>query len=805
MKKNDGGKLVNSVPSRPIDPTAMVNSHASRPQSHKTADKAKDANAATRRVQIFNNSESFSPDEARQLAVFAKPETAKAFLRSAIGAHYLFESLGDEDLTRIIDCMRPTFASADETVIRQGELGDLFFCLESGTATASVDGKAVMSYESGGCFGELALIYNSPRAASVVATSACKLWTLDLRTFRYILATTSSSKMVTRCEFLKKCVFLDPLTNEQISKLAGALDTIVYEDGEYIIRQGDVGDAFYIIEEGEVKCTQIKSTGREVDLLKLKAGDYFGEMALMLNDTRHANCIAMNRVKCLSLDRAKFDMLLGSVQEVLAKRMRVRILQSVPLLAKLPENKLIKLSNVMRVQSFNDGQYIIKQGEEGSRFYIINEGEVRCTRVTGPGKEEELIRLTAQEFFGERALITNEARKANVIACGAVECLVLERSSFQSLLSDVQDDLVDVMSKREVSSKGGDDAAKDTEEEVDLKPRTNYEFKDLKIMRTVGTGTFGRVKMVQHIPSGQVCALKCMNKSEVVSSHQERNIMAEKNLLFECSSSVFVLQLLQTFNHKNQIMMLMEFIQGGELWSYIYEKTNTVKRCQAGGFEMSAVKFYAANVILAFKHLHNKGIAYRDLKPENLLVNANGYLKMIDFGFAKKFPYEKGGHKQDKTYTLCGTPEYLAPEIVMSKGYDKGVDYWAYGCLVYELYLGRTPFQADYTTKIFQNIIAADKVLSFPARMDPQHVALVKKLLSVNPAFRLGSLSGGVDDIIKDPFFSTVDWEAIKAQKVPSPYSPPIGDALDTSNFDQYEEEEDVPEYVGTQEHFANF
>lgn len=533
----------------------------------------------------------------------------------------------------------------------------------------------------------------------------------------------------------------------------------------------------------------------------LKAGDYFGEMALMLNDTRHANCIAVGKTRCLTLERQKFAMLLGSVQDVLAKRMRVRILQSVPLLAKLPENKLVKLSSVMRVQSFADGAYIIRQGEEGSRFYIINEGEVRCTRMTAGGKEEELIRLTAQEFFGERALITNEARKANVIACGPVECLVLERSSFQSLLADVQDDLVNVITKREVVDK----PVAPKEEEADLTPRTNYKYEDLKIMRTVGTGTFGRVKMVQHAPTGQVCALKCMNKSEVVASHQERNIMAEKNLLFECSASPFILRLLQTYNHPHQIMMLMEFIQGGELWSYIYEKTNTVTRCQAGGFEMPAVKFYSANVILAFKHIHSRGIAYRDLKPENLLMDNKGYLKMIDFGFAKKFPYTKNGQKLDKTYTLCGTPEYLAPEIVMSKGYDKGVDYWALGCLIYELYLARTPFQADYATKIFQNIIAAEKVLSFPRGMDPQHVALIKKLLSVNPAFRLGTLSGGIDDIINDPFFSTVDWPAIIAQKATSPYSPPISGASDSSNFDEYEEEESIPEYVGSQEHFEHF
>ena len=135
-------------------------------------------------------------------------------------------------------------------------------------------------------------------------------------------------------------------------------------------------------------------------------------------------------------------MLLGSAQDVLAKRMRIRILQCVPLLSKLPESKLVKLCSVMRAQTFNDGTYIIKQGDEGSRFYIINEGEVKCTRNRGnKDEEDELIRLNSQEFFGERALITNETRKANVIACGTVECLVLERQVFQSLLNEIQEDL----------------------------------------------------------------------------------------------------------------------------------------------------------------------------------------------------------------------------------------------------------------------------------------------------------------------------------------------------------------------------
>jgi CRP-like cAMP-binding protein/serine/threonine protein kinase len=754
-------------------------------------------------VQIVNKSDNFNPNAGvDSLQTFAKPEASKAFLRNALSDHYLFTELSNVDMIRIVDCMRPTFASEGETIITEGDLGDLFYCLESGTADASVNGVGnVMTYTSGGCFGELALIYNSPRAATVTSSTECKLWALDLKTFRSILASTSSSQMVRRCGFLKKCTFLDPLNNEQIGKLAGAFDTVEYEDGAMIVRQGDVADSFFIIEEGTVKCSQVKGTGREVDLMRLQAGDYFGEMALMLHDKRHAHCTAVGKVKCFQLSREKFDLLLGPVQEMLARKMRIRILQSVPILSRLSENKLVKLAGVMRVQAFSDGAYVIKQGEEGSRFYIINEGEVRATRLGSDGKEKELIRLYAHDFFGEHALITNDVRTANIIAVGNVECLVLERSSFQTLLTDVQDDLVDAMTKRdEVNAQDDGD-----EDDGTSGPITNYSFDELQVMRTIGTGTFGRVKMVKH-PNGEVCALKCMNKADVLESHQEKNIMTEKNLLFECSASVFVLKLLQTFNSPNQIMMLMEFIQGGELWTYIYEKLDTVKRNKMGGFEMSAVKFYSASVILGFKHMHGKNIAYRDLKPENILIDAKGYVKIIDFGFAKKIPsVGADGTTHDKTYTLCGTPEYLAPEIVMSKGYDKGVDYWAYGCLVYELFLGRTPFQADYTTKIFQNIVASDKNLSFPAGMDAAHVALCKKLLTSNPAFRLGSLSGGINDIINDPFFAGFDWEALKDTTMKSPYSPPVKDASDTSNFDEYEEETNPSIYSGSQSIFEGF
>jgi cGMP-dependent protein kinase len=699
--------------------------------------------------------------------------------------------------------MKPMMAAAGDTIIKQGDPGDLFYCLEKGSASAVVDGVGqVMTYEDRGCFGELALLYNSPRAASIVAISSCHLWTIDVRTFKYILTSTSSSTMATRCAFLKKCPFLESLTVEQISRLAEALEITYHEQGEVIVRQGDAADSFYILEEGIVRCTQVKSSGREFELITLRPGDYFGEMALILHEARHANCIAESSVKCLSLNSERFDLLLGHARQHMARRMRIRILQSVPLLSKLSETKLMKFASVMKVQAFADGTYIIREGEEGSRFYIVAEGEARCT-VTQDGVEQEVARFQPQQYFGERALVAKEARVANVIAVGTVECLVLDRDSFNQLLADVHDDINEEIARRGL----GDIIGKRDSELSAPTERTAYLLNDLTPLKTVGTGTFGRVKIVRHT-SGSMYALKCMSKQEIVQLHQERNTMNEKILLFECSASPFVLKLYQTFNTPHQIFMLMEFIQGGELWSYIYESKmkGMIPREANNSFTLHAVKFYAANVILAYQHVHGLGIAYRDLKPENLLLDHQGYVKVIDFGFAKKLPYRHvNGTTHDKTFTVCGTPEYLSPEIIMSKGYDKAADYWALGCFIYEMTHIHTPFQAEHTSKIFQKVMASEKHLVFKVAPNAEFQALVKSLLTPNPAFRLGNLNSSVVGIMEHAFFKDFDWKAIYRKTAPAPYVPVIKDSADSSNFGNYGEDKPTPEYKGPSEHFADF
>lgn len=339
----------------------------------------------------------------------------------------------------------------------------------------------------------------------------------------------------------------------------------------------------------------------------------------------------------------------------------------------------------------------------GERFYIINDGEVLVHKG-----ETEITRLSNQEYFGERALIKEEPRKASIKAVGEVECLVLERADFKKLLLPSADDTFEkLMADREAQTSKADKKS----ETVETIP-----FEELTLLATIGTGTFGRVKLVQHKKSGRVCALKAMTKAQIVSSHQERNIMNEKNILAMCRHP-FVLEQVCTYQTRDELFILMEIVQGGELWTYIYEKTSLLPRTKAGGFNVKDAQFYSGCVISAFKYIHGLGVAYRDLKPENLLMDKDGYLKVIDFGFAKHIPFTKNGRPQAKSFTLCGTPEYLSPELVLSKGHDKSADYWALGCLIYELLVGHTPFQHDNQQEIFKRIIQSTRYLHFPKQV----------------------------------------------------------------------------------------
>ena len=276
-------------------------------------------------------------------------------------------------------------------------MGEEFYVMISGTTDVIIEGPGkVHQYDGTAAFGELSLMYNAPRAATIQATSDCAVFSLEKKAFRYILTQTASSSLVQKSKFLKNVPLLAGFSDHMINKIASALEEEQFEENSYIIRQGEAGEKFYMIQEGFVKCTKAQGAGQpELDLITLSTSAFFGELALLNDAPRAANCIAVDGpVLCYTLSREEFNMIFGSMDDVkaiLAQQMKLRVLKSVPLLIMLNESEIEAVAAKMESQTFSKGQEIVKEGKKGDKFFIVNEGEVAAKKG---GKELTRLRLS---------------------------------------------------------------------------------------------------------------------------------------------------------------------------------------------------------------------------------------------------------------------------------------------------------------------------------------------------------------------------------------------------------------------------
>ena len=283
----------------------------------------------------------------------------------------------------------------------------------------------------------------------------------------------------------------------------------------------------------------------------------------------------------------------------------------------------------------------------------------------------------------------------------------------------------------------------------------------------IGKGSYAKVILVRNTEDGKLYALKVLNKERVELKRQENHVKTERDILVEMNRSPFLVNFFGSFQTPTKLYFILEYCAGGELFNYL-------QKCKR--FDEKTTKFYASQMVLAIEHLHKKDIVYRDLKPENVLIDGDGYIKISDFGLSRI------NVKGNDAKSICGTPEYLAPEIIMKIGYGKPVDWWTFGSIVFEMLTGFPPFYTKNRNELFERIKFAPP--SYPSYLSPTAKNFLECLLRKDPNKRLGATNGAAE-VKAHEWFAGINFDDILNKRVVPQFKPKVDANYGLQNFDK--------------------
>ncbi|XP_075471719.1 serine/threonine-protein kinase N2 isoform X2 [Ascaphus truei] len=327
----------------------------------------------------------------------------------------------------------------------------------------------------------------------------------------------------------------------------------------------------------------------------------------------------------------------------------------------------------------------------------------------------------------------------------------------------------EVTSEAEIPVSALDNSGVRESEERRVQQRFQFNLQDFRCSAVLGRGHFGKVLLAEYKNTNEMFAIKALKKGDIVARDEVDSLMCEKRI-FETVNSVrhpFLVNLFACFQTKDHVCFVMEYAAGGDLMMHIHTDV----------FSEPRAVFYAACVVLGLQYLHEHKIVYRDLKLDNLLLDTEGFVKIADFGLCKE-----GMGFGDRTSTFCGTPEFLAPEVLTETSYTRAVDWWGLGVLIYEMLVGESPFPGDDEEEVFDSIVNDE--VRYPRFLSTEAISIMRRLLRRNPERRLGASEKDAEDVKKHPFFRIIDWTALLAKKVKPPFVPTIKGREDVSNFD---------------------
>ena len=551
------------------------------------------------------------------------------------------------------------------------------------------------------------------------------------------------------------------------TQLVTGMHRVEHATGQVICTVGQEPRYLLIVESGKVGLTEGDENARIVE--ELPAGTLLCEDAITLDVPCTATAIALQKTVLWGLDAGDFRIARRWLR--LEERSHVfKMMRLLPAFSDMTDRQLSKLADVAVSLRVAEGELIIREKDDGDALFMVDSGDAQ---VYIAATNHVIKHFSVGDYFGETSLLFNMKRTASVKALSPMVLIRLQRSDFLRLppfilgafkrninLTEYEKAGIALPDEVKKAALGRDDKMASGVRHVGELPPNGMSLPrahpdEVVITGPLARGAYGFVFLAKDRRTGAHWAVKLLTKFRLASSGTARHAASEL-LLMRTLSHPCIVGYVGAYHGAANVAFIVEPCFGGDLFRLIdlYDK----------GMKREDAAFYAGAVVLAIGHLHAHEWIYRDLKPENVLLDAQGFPRLCDFGFARQI--------SDRAYTRCGTPEYMSRELVVGEGANEASDWWAVGILIYEMLTGgKTPFMAESIKGVYDRIIAGK--VDYPERhFDERSRQIVSALLQPKLADRLGYLSGGVDDICAHPFFAELPFDSLVNRVMEPPWRP---------------------------------
>ena len=609
-------------------------------------------------------------------------------------------------------------------IVRKGDLANCLYIVKEGEVDCSLNGKVVRTLRKGDNFGERSILVDSMRSLDCIAKTNCVCYSVSTSTLKSMLG--DNFRNLLYLNFIKsafnKSKIFSRFNVQLLDKVFHLFKPINLKSNDIAYKENYLKSSkIVIVIDGHL----INSITKEI---VANRGTILFQYELFQNLNDKTDFDIIPQPDCLLIEANTNDFLNelgGNFKELMAQTEIMKSLNKISIFRNLSSQKLDYIVSVITEEKFNDDEDIFRQGEEGDKFYIIKSGKVNILI-----NDKYIRTLNEKEYFGERALFFNEKRSATIRAVGEVILFSISKEDFEkNIKGNMKEHLMNRLYLQD----------------------NLVELKDLLFKMKLGSGNYGDVCLVRNKKNKFPYAIKSISRNQINTEQLHLNLELERSILLKIDHP-FIVKLVKSLKDEKNIYFLMEYIKGKELFDVIRD---------IGLLTKSQTQFYSASLMLAIDYLHERKFIFRDIKPENVIVIQNGYIKLIDFGTAKEIV--------DRTNTIIGTPHYMAPEVILGEGYSFQVDIWSIAICMYEFMCGGVPFgeNADEPMDVYLAII--NEKLVFPNFCkDSDFKLLIQQMLTKNPIKRMSKVSQVKTHI----WFNGFDWEDLMSLNMKAPYKP---------------------------------